>query len=326
MRAVVTGGAGFIGSHLIEALVARGDEVVCVERPGASPRWIADLPVTLETCGIHSVAALSAALDGADVVYHLAGLTEARSPEDFYLINTQGTECLLQAAATHGARAPHVVLLSSLAAIGPCRNGELLGPDTLPLPLSHYGHSKLLAECLMHAYADRVPGTIVRLSSVYGPRERNVLTLFKLVNRGVAITVGSWDRELSMVYVRDVADALIAVGARRAGLNRTYCVAHPETVTWRSFAGAVGQALGRRPLLISVPHPVARVVVRIAELCAAARRRAAMMNRGRLLEMMQPRWVCDPSRAIEELGFRPVFAVACGVAETARWYREAQWL
>lgn len=326
MRAVVTGGAGFIGSHLIEALVARGDEVVCVERPGASARWIADLPVTLETCGVHKVGALSPALDGADVVYHLAGLTEARSPEDFYLINTQGTECVLQAAARLGTRAPHVVLLSSLAATGPCRNGELLDPDTAPFPLSHYGHSKLLAECLMHAYADRVPSTVVRLASVYGPRERNVLMLFKLVQRGVAITVGSWDREVSVVYVRDVVDALIAIGARQAGINRTYCVAHPEPVTWRSFARAVGQALGRRPLLVSVPHPVARVVVRIAELCAAARRRAAMMNRDRLREMIQPRWVCDPSRAVEELGFRPAFAVAHGVAETARWYREAQWL
>lgn len=326
MRAVVTGGAGFIGSHLIEALVERGDEVVCVERPGGSPRWIADLPVTLETCGVHKVAALSAALEGADVVYHLAGLTEARAAEDYYLVNTQGTECVLQAAAKHGPRAPHVVLLSSLAAIGPCRNGEPLGPDTVPSPLSHYGHSKLRAECLMHAYADRVPGTIVRLSSVYGPRERNVLTLFRMVNRGVALTVGSWDREVSLVYVRDVVDALVAVGARRAGISRTYCIAHPERVTWRAFARTVGEALGRQPVLVSVPRAAARVVAVVAELCAAVRRRAAILNRERLRELMQPRWVCDPSRAIAELGFRPAFSIARGVAETARWYREVQWL
>src|SRR2546428_442907 len=84
MRAVVTGGAGFIGSHLIEALVQRGDEVVCVERPGASRRWLDGLDVCYRDSGLEDVAQLAAALAGANVVFHLAGLTEARSSRDFY--------------------------------------------------------------------------------------------------------------------------------------------------------------------------------------------------------------------------------------------------
>src|SRR5207245_1084710 len=80
MRAVVTGGAGFIGSHLIEALVARGDEVVCVERPGAPRRWLEGLDLSYRDSGLDNERALSAAFAGADVVFHLAGLTEARAP------------------------------------------------------------------------------------------------------------------------------------------------------------------------------------------------------------------------------------------------------
>lgn len=326
MRAVVTGGAGFIGSHLIEALVARGDPVALVDRREASRRWLTGLPVEDSAAGLHDVRALTETFADADVVFHLAGLTEARTPADYYRVNTLGTECVLKAAAAHGAGAPQVVLLSSIAAVGPCRNGDPLTPDTLPLPLSHYGQSKLLAECLMHAYADRVPGTVVRLPSVYGPRERNVLQLFRLVRRGVALTVGSWDRQLSVIYVRDVVHGLIAIGAPKAGVGRTYCLAYPEPVSWRAFALAVARALGRRPLLVSVPREIARVVALGAEWCAALRRRAAILNRERLREIMQARWVCDPSRAMAELAFEPAFSLERGVPETARWYREAQWL
>jgi nucleoside-diphosphate-sugar epimerase len=238
MRAVVTGGGGFIGSHLIEALVARGIEVLCVERPGALPGWIDGLPIRYVDHGVNDLDGLTSSCLGADVVFHLAGLTEARVPADFYRVNTEGTECVLKAAAAHNGTAPHVILLSSLAATGPCRNGEALSPDSVPFPLSHYGHSKLLAEAVMHAYADRVPGTIFRLPSVYGPRERGVFTFFKLVRRGLALTVGSWDRQLSLIYVKDVVQGLIAAAMDTPPAVRTYCLAHPEPVSWREFARA----------------------------------------------------------------------------------------
>src|SRR5437867_2722353 len=230
MRAVVTGGAGFIGSHLIEALVARGDEVVCVERPGAPRRWLEGLDLSYRDSGLDDERALSAAFAGADVVFHLAGLTEARAPRDFYAVNTEGTARVFRAAAAHNGRAPRVVLMSSLAALGPCRNGDRLSPDTVPYPISHYGHSKLLAEAIAHAFADRVPA------------------------------------------------------------------------------------------------PVAWAVAVAAEACARLRHAAAILNRERLRELVQERWVCDPSRAMTELGFAPQYPVARGVAETAQWYREARWI
>lgn len=326
MRAVVTGGAGFIGSHLIEALVCRGSDVVCIERPGASSRWVRDLELDWLECGVQDEAALADAFHGADVVFHLAGLTEARSAAEFHAVNTEGTEHVLRAAARHNGRAPHVILMSSLAAIGPCKNGAPLTPETAPCPLSAYGRSKLEAEVLMHAYAERVPGTIVRLPTVYGPRERGVLKFFKLVQRGIALGIGSWDRELSMIYVKDVVHGLLAIAARQVAGIRTYCLAHPEIISWRGFAATVGQALNRPPRLVSLPATAARVVALGAELCAALKGCAAVLNRGRIREMTQQRWVCDPVRAVREIGFDPQFPIARGVPETAAWYREAQWL
>ncbi|HXF95349.1 MAG TPA: NAD(P)-dependent oxidoreductase [Gemmatimonadales bacterium] len=326
MRAVVTGGAGFIGSHLIEALVARGDEVICVERPGGRTPWIEGLPIAYDDGGLADQVRLAKLLRGSDVVFHLAGLTEARRPADFYTVNADGTECVLRAAARHDGAAPRVILLSSLAALGPNRNGGLLGPDTAPRPLSHYGRSKLFAEAVLHAFRDRVPGTVIRLPSVYGPRERGVLKVFQLVRRGLALTVGGWDRELSLVYVRDVVSGLLAAASAPAAVGRTYCLAHPRPVTWRQFAQATGRAVGRTPRLVSLPPLAAWVVALAAEAVARAGGGAAILNRERLAELAQARWVCDPSRAEAELGFRAAYSVERGVQETAAWYRAAGWL
>lgn len=326
MRAVVTGGAGFIGSHLIEALVARGDDVVCVERAGASLRWLQGLDVTVRDCGLEHERGLSDAFAGADAVFHLAALTEARTPADYYAVNTEGTARVLRAAAAQPGSAPRVVVMSSIAALGPCRSGAPLTPDTVPFPISHYGHSKLLAEAVVHAYADRVPAVVIRASSVYGPRERAVLKFFRLVRRGLALTIGPWDREVSLIYVTDLVQALLAAADCDGAIGRTYCVAHPEPVSWNRVADVIGGVLSRVPRKLSIPGPVARVVALASEACAALRRQAAILNRERVRDLTQQRWVCDPSRAIAELGFQPAYAVERGMAATGVWYREAQWL
>ena len=105
MRAVVTGGAGFVGSHLIEKLLAQGNEVVCIERPGASRGWLEGLDVEFHACGLENAELLRPLLSHSQVVYHLAALTEARTPQECYAVNTEGTANVVRAAATcRGAR------------------------------------------------------------------------------------------------------------------------------------------------------------------------------------------------------------------------------
>jgi nucleoside-diphosphate-sugar epimerase len=326
MRSVVTGGAGFIGSHLIEALIARGDEVVCIEHPGAPRGWVEGLPIRWCPVGLDDTNAIRRLAIGADVVFHLAALTEAASPADLYRVNTEGTARVLEALERRVGPPPRFVYVSSLAAAGPCRNGENLGPETIPFPLSHYGNSKLLGEAVVHAHADSVPSTIVRFPSVYGPRERAVLKVFRLVRHGAAVTVGGWDREISMLYVRDAGQGRIGAATSEQAVGRTYCIAHPETVTWREFATVAGTAMGRRPVLISIPAFAARTIAVLSELGARLRKRAAILNRDRVRELSQLRWVCDPSMAIAEAGFNPGYPLDRGIPETAAWYRGVGWL
>ncbi len=325
MRAVVTGAAGFIGSHLTEALLARGDEVIAIERPGAPPGWLDGYPVTFAPTGIHDERRLARLFDGAGVVFHLAALTEACTPAECYHVNTEGTACVMRAAAALGASAPQVVFMSSLAAAGPCRDGSLLDADTVPRPLSHYGRSKLHAEVVVHAYGDRVATAILRFPAVYGPRDVMVLKLLKMIDRGFALGIGRWEREFSLIYAADAVAALLAA-ATLAAAGRTWCPAHPEPVTWGDFVAAAAAALRQRPLRIALPAAAARAVALAAEGCARLGGRAARLNRDRVRELTQPRWVCDPRPTMTQLGFRPAWPLARGLGATASWLKEARWL
>lgn len=326
MRSIVTGAAGFVGSHLVEKLLARGDDVVCVERPGADRGWLEGLDIEFHDCGLDDASALKDLICPADVVYHLAALTEARSAAECCRVNTQGTANVMKAAAGCASSPPRVVFMSSLAAVGPAPAGGCLTGDTPPVPLSQYGRSKLQAEAVVHAYSDRVPSVICRFPAVYGPRDRVVLKLFRMVAKGFALTIGPWDREVSVVHVADAVDGLIVAAVAGSAISRTYNIAYPQPITWGQFVLAIGRALGKRPLKIAVPANAARPIALAAESAAWLGRRAAVLNRDRVRELAQASWVCEALAAIEEIGFRPLYPLDTGVAATAVWLRRNQWI
>jgi nucleoside-diphosphate-sugar epimerase len=326
MRTVVTGAAGFVGSHLVEKLLDRGDEVVCVERPGAGPGWLEGLDVEFHDCGLGNSAVLQDLVCSADVVYHLAALTEARTPAECFEVNTRGTANVLKAAAACPDSTPRVVFMSSLAAVGPAQQGESLTADTAPRPLSHYGRSKLHAEAVIHAFADRVPAVICRFPAVYGPRDRVVLKLFRMVSKGIALTIGPWERQVSVIHAFDAVDGLIAAATGPGAPGKTYNLANEQAVTWGEFVMAIGRALGRRPLMLAVPVPAARPIALAAEAAAWLGRRAAVLNRDRVRELSQSRWVCNTASALRDIGFQSRYSLDTGVVETAVWLRRNQWI
>ena len=183
-----------------------------------------------------------------------------------------------------------------------------------------------MAEAIVHAHSDQVPATVRRLSSVYGPRERVVLKMFQLVRHGVAVTVGGWDRQASLIYVRDAVGTLVAASSAAKTIGQTYCLAHPEPIRWLDFAREVGDVMGKQPVLVSIPTPVARPIARAVEIYATVRRAAAALNRERVREISQERWVCDPTEVFADTAYEPQYPLSRGIRETAAWYREVGWL
>ncbi len=315
---LVTGGTGFIGSHLLDRLSALGQPARCLLRRTAVPRR---LPAGVEAAygDLTTGEGVQEAVGGAHTVIHLAGVTKALATRDYYAGNVGATETLLRALAGRTVRLVHV---SSLAAIGPSRDGTPLDEDAQPHPLSHYGKSKLEAERMVRALAP--DAVIVRPPAVYGPRDTDIFRILKSISRGWMLEIAGGPRWFSAIYVKDLVEGLLV--ASRAAPGRTWFLAHPQPVSWSEFNAAAARIMARRPRVVHVPPLVAYAVGLGAEVWSHVTRQPGIISREKVAEARCRWWTCDTRRAAAELGFEARTPLAAGLAETLAWYKEVAWL
>jgi nucleoside-diphosphate-sugar epimerase len=246
----------------------------------------------------------------------------ARSEADFLAANRDGTRNIAEAAERAGVG--RLVFVSSMAAAGPTVKGSPLRGDEPPHPVTQYGRSKLAAEDVITGSG--LSWTIVRPPMVYGPRDQEVLKVFRLARLGVAPVLGDGTQELSAVHGADLADALVAAGTTAAAVGRTYYACHPEVFTGAEMALAVGRAMGRRPTVIRIPAAIGRGVLRVTEAAARLAGQTTILTADKANEFFQPAWTGDPESLARDTGWRASRNLATGLAETYAWYRAAGWL
>ncbi len=322
MKALVTGATGFVGSHVVEALRRRGDQVTVLARSARKADALVRLGARTITGDLHDDAALARAVEGQDEVYHVAGLVAARSEAEFLASNREGTANLV-AAATR-ASSPRLILVSSMAAAGPAARGTPLTGEEPPRPVTAYGRSKLAAEQVVIAAA--LPWTIMRPPTVYGPRDREILKVFRLARFGVAPVFGDGTQELSAIHCGDLAEALVAAARSEAAIGRVYYPCHPEVVTSAEFVRQVGGAMGKRLAVIPVPARLGRGLLALTEGAARLTGQATILTTDKANEFFQSAWTGDPSALSRDTGWRATHDLRSGLADTYRWYRSAGWL
>jgi nucleoside-diphosphate-sugar epimerase len=317
---LVTGGTGFIGTHLVRRLAASGQPVRCLVRRRARPR---NLPAGVEAVygNLISGDGFKEALRGVDTVIHVAGVTKALAPAEYYAGNARATRNLAGALAGRGLRLVHV---SSLAAIGPSLDGKPLAEDTEPHPLSHYGKSKLEAECAVRELAP--DAVIVRPPVVYGPGDTDVFQLLKSISKGFVLQIAGGERWFSAIYVEDLVEGLIAAAGSTVARGRAYFLAHAKPVSWSQFGAAAARIMNRTPRVLEVPAAIAHVAGWGAEIWSCITRKPGIVSREKVAEAQCRFWTCDANRAAVELGFKAPTALEDGLAETLAWYKEAGWL
>jgi nucleoside-diphosphate-sugar epimerase len=333
-RVFVTGGTGLIGGHLVEHLLSAGDEVRVLLRDVSRRGWLSRENVEVVIGDVTDGSALDRAVQGTDVVYHVAGCTLSFSERGFDQVNEFGT-ANLAAACARRTSPPVLVAVSSLAAAGPSSPGRPRLEADHPAPITAYGRSKLRGEEALRKYAAQMPITIIRPPSVFGPRERYLLPMFQMVSRGWYATIGTGEWEISLLEVRDLVAGLRLAASRGSRLPKVpdkssigvYFLAQPERPTFDELAVLVAGALGRpAPRVIRVPFSIAWVLTAAAEFGARIRRRPGFVCFDKLREARAGCWTCSPQRAERELGARSRYDVAEGLRQTAVWYREQGWI
>ena len=324
-RVLVTGAGGFIGSHIVEALVEYGLTVRALVRKTSSREFIG--PKVEQAFGdVTDSASLHAALSGVQAVIHCAGLTKARSLADYRRVNRDGTERLLAACAAGQLPLRRILCLSSLAAFGPSREGRPALEDDAPHPVSDYGRSKLEGQRVAESFMKDLPVTILIPPAVYGPRDRDIYTYFKLAKLGFLPLLGRRERYLSLVYVKDLARAAVACLVRPEAAGRSYFIEDGEVHTWRSCAGAISAAMGARPARLVVPRPIARAVSALADCSSLITRKPPLLGRQKMRELLETSWTCSADRIRRDLGFVFEYPLPKGIEETYRWYIQHNWL
>jgi nucleoside-diphosphate-sugar epimerase len=323
---LVTGGTGFIGSHLVERLVADGARVRCLVRRKSSLAFLPVDRIELVYGDLASGEGLGEAVEGARTVYHLAGVTKSTSVDRYYTGNAKATGNLLAAIEAAREKPLRLVHVSTLAAVGPSEDGVPLTEDAKPRPLTHYGKSKLQAEEAVRrsAFADRA--VIVRPPVVYGPRDTDVYLVFRSASRGVALRIGSHESYFSYIFAGDLAEMLVAAATAHAAAGRTYFAGNPEPASWGQFNAAVARLAGRKIHTVSVPPAMAFTLAFLSEVNSRLRGRESILSREKVREGRCRYWVANTSRAERELHFQTRTSLEDGIRKTLAWYKNSGWL
>jgi dihydroflavonol-4-reductase len=323
---LVTGASGFVGTNLVSALVQRGYLVTCLVRTTSDTRALRGNGICLMYGDISDPSAVRDAVRSVDAIYHVAGVIKAAHREDYFRVNQAGTRLILESVAENNPDLGRFVHVSSLAAAGPSSGNRGLIEAEKPNPISWYGESKLKSEEEALRFKDLFPVTIMRPSAVYGPRDRETLLVFKMIKTGFLFTPGRSTRRFSLIHVSDLVNALMKAGEQQAGSGEIFFVSRFESFSWDDVGRAVARELGKNYRHFFLPRWLAAAAGIAGDLWSGATGRAATISSQKVQELLQPSWLCNPSKAKAALGFSPEINLEDGIKQTANWYRQNGWL
>jgi dihydroflavonol-4-reductase len=322
MHTLITGASGFVGGALLKRLQATGHRVRGLLREGPPPSWGG--AVEWVQGDVREAASLEKALDGIDVVFHLAGIRRAPVRSTFFQVNAEGTRNVCDASWRSGVR--RLVLAGSLAAVGPSRPDRPHVESDPFAPEEWYGESKAEAERIALEPRGQMEVTVVRPPRILGPADRENLVFFKLIRRGIRLAIGGGPRPLSVVDVDDVVDFLMLLADRPEARGEAFFCPGPSTTTLEDIQDQGARVLGLRPRTLHMAPAVLRPLAFAADVVSRVTGRHLALNRKLARQLLAPAWTCSGEKAARLLGWRPRVSLAESIARSAAWYQAEGWL
>jgi nucleoside-diphosphate-sugar epimerase len=289
-------------------------------------KWLKGLPIEVNWGDCNDKNSLREAVEGVEQVFHLAGVTKAVHEKTYFEVNAFGTENLIYACLENNPRIQKFIYLSSQAAAGPCRNGNKKKESDQCKPVSPYGQSKQMGEELAMAHAHELPLLILRPSAVYGPRERDIYTFFKLLSKRIKPCLPSKDQHISLCYVEDIIQAILLAAQVKGSSGEIFFLSDGQDYRLEEIGDIFAQAMGVNAFCIRVPEWMIIGMASFSEYLSKLSGKPPLLNKGKVEEILQRNWVCDITKAKTALGFEPHISLAQGAKLTFEWYKKENWL
>ena len=338
-KILITGASGFIGSFIVEEAIKRGFDVWAAMRKSSSRQFLSDDRIHFIELNLASEEDLKQQLAGHlfDYVVHAAGVTKCLDKQDFFRINTEGTQHLVRALHTSGMPLKRFVYISSLSIMGAIREKQPyqeIRENDEAHPNTAYGESKLKAEQWLDAYSLQLtangqqpfPYVILRPTGVYGPRERDYFMMAKSIKAHTDFAVGFKQQDITFVYVTDVVQAVF-LSLEKGQTGRRYFLSDGEVYQSSTFSNLIRQELGN-PWWIRITAPLwlLRIITFCGEFIGHLTGKVTALNNDKYHIMRQRNWRCDIEPARQELGYEPQVKLEEGVRRSIKWYKDNGWL
>jgi len=326
VTALVTGGTGFLGGSLTRRLLSDGARVRVLARSRAKARPLADLGAQIVMGDITDPTAVRAAVEGMQVVYHLAGplLVPGIPAAEYQRTHVLGTKLLLD-CCEKASGLERFVYCSTTGVLG-VTGDRLAGEDAPFRPANIYELAKADAETEVRSrWRHCFPVAIARPGLVYGPGDIHLLPFFQTILRHRFRPIGRRKAWLHPIYIDDMAEALVRCGERRAAIGECFHFAGQEPVTVSDLAGAIARAEGTRLPAGHIPVPAALVVAGLGDRLPPSLKQHVPLTRSRIDFLTRSR-MYDVTKAARLLDFVAPTGLATGLAQTVAWYRQRGYL
>ena len=299
----LTGATGFVGAELAKQLTNTGYRIQALIRPASRWKRPADLAVKWIEGDLADLDSLHRLVDGVTAVVHCAGAVRGATREQFNRVNTDGLARLVRAASAQQP-APRFLLISSLAAREP--------------HLSHYAASKRLGEKLLVENSHRLPWTIYRPCAIYGPGDRELRPVFEWMAKGIAPVLGSGSARFSLLYVKDLAEAIVQWLDCNEGMSDTFELhdGYSGGYSWHDVINTFKHLRTRSVVSIKIPIVLVWLVSALNLLASRTFGYAPMLTPGKVRELSHSDWVCDNTALSNAIGWEPRVLLPEGLRQT----------
>jgi nucleoside-diphosphate-sugar epimerase len=321
MKIFLTGASGFLGSHTAEALQHGGYSLSALVRPSSQTSLLEKLNANLVLGQLPNCEGLAKNFQDHEVIIHIAAVVKALSQKEFHLQNAISTQNLVKEILKLKKKPKLFIYISTIAVHDPKQSEDFCLAPQHCQPLSHYGSSKLAAEMALEPLKDYMPVIILRPPVLYGERDWELYPLIKSIRHGFAPLWGQGEKQFSMCYVKDVAQAIVDLIKAQKPASDIYCLDDGEVHTWKTIAQRIGAAFKKEPRMIAIPSPLFTVAAGFNQAWAQLSRKPYIFTLNKLREMKQSRWICGHEKLKQSIDWRPQTDLTQGLQNTIYYYQ-----